>query len=1098
MNILRDELKKTRDGYVITIYLSEDRAEFAKELGDNPEQQRELQKDVESYVRKKYPNLKVTTAKVLLGGLLISTIPLGGQAQAATPTGGPKDIDKSSSWAQTAIWNLVDKKIIEGDEQGNFNPQGTMTRDAFTAMLVRALVPADQMVTPETPTFKDIPKDHWAYAYVETAVAKGLVNGTTDTTFSPTDNVTREQMATIFVRALNVPADELKGMGDKLTFTDAGSIADYAKDAVGYAVSKGLMQGTSDTTFDPGKNATREQVAVVMDRYLTGGVVTPPTEQTGKVSVSEAKATGVQTVTVTFNRDVTDAEKATLALTKGTVPVATTAKWSDDKKSAVLTLTDTRLSAGTYTVTLGGLAADAVEKTTAEFTAENETVSKIEFVNANDTIAKGSKVLVNIKASNQYGENASFSSAAYTVYSDDAANAQLKKLDNGELQLSLDTSSEDFKSGISVVPVNIYHTDTRVTATKNFKVGTDAFISKVELGTVKYSTGGDSISGKGETASVDLLQYDQYGNIMDISSVNAEDINITVTPYEENLNHEIGDFNNDDVTDIRFSLANNVDRTGDFTFNVYSQAGTATGTIKVSSTKLATKVEIGDMNNVIAAGDEDAYIPIIAYDAAGNKLTTEDLISDENAVGINGEDPQITFSVAGATSHGIQTTGEHKGMLKLTDINDSSQGVVTVTAMIATPNANSVATKSYTLQDARIPDTIKVKKDVAKKILPGAESKFEYLVYDQYGQELDTIQQVDNNGNVDTTNGYKYRVVVEHNLADPAVPGFTLTDAAGAPIASGAAYTGDIEGFNDENKLALSPTTYTAGTKANLEVRLEKAKLSGANAGDQFTQIAKVTRDVEVVAAEADLNYSLESIGDVYAAIDSDSLVDAQYVDTSVSLTETNLTAFAASAQKSPLDNKLAKEVEITATDAAGDKVALPDNIKAISTDNPAIAQAKVDEDGTAYIIGNKAGTAKVSVSFLNNEGETVVKNFSVNVKADAITSTKLEAGESEATIADRANPGIAFDLMNLKITDNYGVTYENENKIGGDKDAAKYNHLFGTTFGISNVKSNGADNQVSVDQYGRLTVGANVTGFELTATTAAGLSATTSIIVAP
>ncbi|AFC27723.1 endoglucanase [Paenibacillus mucilaginosus 3016] len=1081
MNILRDELKKTRDGYVITIYLSEDRAEFAKELGDNPEQQRELQKDVESYVRKKYPNLKVTTAKVLLGGLLISTIPLGGQAQAATPTGGPKDIDKSSSWAQTAIWNLVDKKIIEGDEQGNFNPQGTMTRDAFTAMLVRALVPADQMVTPETPTFKDIPKDHWAYAYVETAVAKGLVNGTTDTTFSPTDNVTREQMATIFVRALNVPADELKGMGDKLTFTDAGSIADYAKDAVGYAVSKGLMQGTSDTTFDPGKNATREQVAVVMDRYLTGGVVTPPTEQTGKVSVSEAKATGVQTVTVTFNRDVTDAEKATLALTKGNVAVATTAKWSDDKKSAVLTLTDTRLSAGTYTVTLGGLAADAVEKTTAEFTAENETVSKIEFVNANDTIAKGSKVLVNIKASNQYGENASFSSASYTVYSDDAANAQLKKLDNGELQLSLDTSSEDFKSGISVVPVNIYHTDTRVTATKNFKVGTDAFISKVELGTVKYSTGGDSISGKGETATVDLLQYDQYGNIMDKDSVNAEDINITVTPYEENLKHEIGDFNNDDVTDIRFSLANNVDRTGDFTFNVYSQAGTATGTVKVSSTKLATKVEIGDMNNVIAAGDEDAYIPIVAYDAAGNKLSTEDLISDENAVGVNGEDPQITFSVAGATSQGIQTTGEHKGMLKLTDINDSSQGVVTVTAMIATPNANSVATKSYTLQDARTPDTIKVKTDLAKKILPGAEAKFEYAVYDQYGQELDTIQQVDNNGNV-SVNGFLYRVAVvtSNNGVEGSLPtGFTLENAT-------ATYTGDLDAFNDENKLILDKATAVPGDIARVKVVLQKATEAGAGVAT-FTDIAHVTRDVEVVAADADLSYSISPMGDLYNTLDSDAVSDTDVTYAGGTLTVAE--------QKDPTLSKLAKEIELVATDAAGDKVALPDSIQAVYTDNPAIARAGVAGDNTAYVIGNQKGTAKVSVSFLNNEGETVTKNFSVTVKDDALTATKIEAGETEATVA-QATPGNAFNVMNLKITDNYGITYENE--TGGDQDASKYNYLFGTTFGVTNVKSNGADNTVSVDQYGNLTIGANVTGFELTATTAAGLTTTTSVIVTP
>ena len=76
-----------------------------------------------------------------------------------------------------------------------------------------------------------------------------------------------------------------------------------------------------------------------------------------------------------------DTDKAKIALTKGHVDVATTTKFADDKRSATLTLTDTSLRAGDYTTTVSGLDAAAVDKTTATFTAVDEVVKNIEFVN---------------------------------------------------------------------------------------------------------------------------------------------------------------------------------------------------------------------------------------------------------------------------------------------------------------------------------------------------------------------------------------------------------------------------------------------------------------------------------------------------------------------------------------------------------------------------------------------------------------------------------------------------------------------------------------------------------------------------------------------
>ncbi|WP_256972751.1 S-layer homology domain-containing protein [Saccharibacillus sp. O23] len=72
-------------------------------------------------------------------------------------------------------------------------------------------------------------------------------------------------MAVIFARALGA---NTQGYGEKLTFSDAGKIADYAKDAVGFAVANGLLTGTGGGKFDPTSIADRQSVALVASRFI--------------------------------------------------------------------------------------------------------------------------------------------------------------------------------------------------------------------------------------------------------------------------------------------------------------------------------------------------------------------------------------------------------------------------------------------------------------------------------------------------------------------------------------------------------------------------------------------------------------------------------------------------------------------------------------------------------------------------------------------------------------------------------------------------------------------------------------------------------------
>lgn len=162
--------------------------------------------------------------------------------------------------------------------------------------------------------------------------------------------------------------------------------------------------------------------------------------EAGKVSVVSAEATDYNKVKVQLNRQV-DPDTATLVLTKDGVEVAATVAYTEGHPSAVLTLKEGKLTAGRYKVTLGGLREEDVEQIEAEFTADNETVTSIEFVTESEMLAKSRYASIRLKAINQYGQKASFSPASfsYTVNDSSALHPRLDKTPDGDLRLTLDT-----------------------------------------------------------------------------------------------------------------------------------------------------------------------------------------------------------------------------------------------------------------------------------------------------------------------------------------------------------------------------------------------------------------------------------------------------------------------------------------------------------------------------------------------------------------------------------------------------------------------------------------------------------------------------------
>lgn len=143
-----------------------------------------------------------------------------------------------------------------------------MTRGMLVTVLYR--MNGSPSVSGKTP-FTDVRTDEWYSAAVLWAYQNGIVTGMSDTTFDPINNVTREQMATILFRYTKTAApDKAKASADLSGFADAGSVNDWAVDAMRWAVGQKLIAGITleqSVYLQPRGNATRAQAATVLTRY---------------------------------------------------------------------------------------------------------------------------------------------------------------------------------------------------------------------------------------------------------------------------------------------------------------------------------------------------------------------------------------------------------------------------------------------------------------------------------------------------------------------------------------------------------------------------------------------------------------------------------------------------------------------------------------------------------------------------------------------------------------------------------------------------------------------------------------------------------------
>ena len=154
--------------------------------------------------------------------------------------------------------------LMNGTGDG-FSPNNNINRAQLVTVLYR--MAGEPEVTGENP-FTDVPDGQWYTDAVLWAAENNITDGTSETTFSPNNPLTREQMATFLYRFADFETEEpIEITGDLSGYTDADLVADYAVDAMTWAVGEGVISGIGNNTLAPDNTASRAQMATVLTRY---------------------------------------------------------------------------------------------------------------------------------------------------------------------------------------------------------------------------------------------------------------------------------------------------------------------------------------------------------------------------------------------------------------------------------------------------------------------------------------------------------------------------------------------------------------------------------------------------------------------------------------------------------------------------------------------------------------------------------------------------------------------------------------------------------------------------------------------------------------
>ena len=173
------------------------------------------------------------------------------------------DLDKGA-WYYEAVSDVVDQGLMNGVSATSFAPGQTVSRAMLATVLYRM---SGETWEGDPAGFPDVEPNTWYSAAADWANAVGVVKGYDTGLFGVNDDVTREQLVTMLYRYWLHLGGDGSAQADLTAFADGGSVSEYARPAMAWAVAQGLIQGRPGGLLAPAESTTRAELCTILVRF---------------------------------------------------------------------------------------------------------------------------------------------------------------------------------------------------------------------------------------------------------------------------------------------------------------------------------------------------------------------------------------------------------------------------------------------------------------------------------------------------------------------------------------------------------------------------------------------------------------------------------------------------------------------------------------------------------------------------------------------------------------------------------------------------------------------------------------------------------------
>ena len=183
-------------------------------------------------------------------------------ATSAMPAFAKSFPDTTGHWAENAVSVWSDNGIVNGDDQGNFRPDDSITRAETATILDNMIGYTKQSVK----VFSDVSKSDWFAYSISRLYQAGVITGYEDGTIAPNNSISRQEAVVMMSRAFGFETDDADtAVLD--SFSDKDLIGDWSADAIAFMAERGYVQG-NDGQFRPTAQITRAEIVTIVNNIV--------------------------------------------------------------------------------------------------------------------------------------------------------------------------------------------------------------------------------------------------------------------------------------------------------------------------------------------------------------------------------------------------------------------------------------------------------------------------------------------------------------------------------------------------------------------------------------------------------------------------------------------------------------------------------------------------------------------------------------------------------------------------------------------------------------------------------------------------------------